>query len=147
MFVPVITLEVDNTGCPTYSDFTADQLAGFAQGGWTAVTATSCSIDGVTISGMDNPQTTPYLVQTAPFGYTLAAQDNVLANYPGFVNETCIPDGTSVYPTVAIGVCVLIHPLSAGHHSIHNGASVPAFGITYDVGFDITVGPGTYAAD
>jgi hypothetical protein len=72
----------------------------------------------------------------------VASQDNVLANYPGFVGETCIPDGTTVYPTVAIGVCVLIHPLSVGHHTIHIAASNPTFGIAYDVTFSLEVDPG-----
>ena len=141
LFVPVLTLEADNTGCPTYTDFSAEQLAGLAQGGWSFATATSCTIDGVPVPGMDNPQTTPYLVRTPPFSYTVASQDNVLANYPGFVNETCIPDGIKVFPTVAQGVCVLIAPLPVGPHKIHIAASVPAFGIAYDVTFVINVVP------
>jgi hypothetical protein len=143
LFVPVLTFEADNTGCPTYTHFTADQLAGFVAGGWSTVTATSCSIDGVPVSGMENPTNSIYLVQTPPFSYTVASHDNVLANYPGFVNETCIPDGVTVYPTVAEGICVLIHPLPIGPHTIHIGASNPTFGIAYDVTFNITVAPGS----
>jgi hypothetical protein len=143
LFVPVLTFEADNTGCPTYTDFTAAQLAELAVGGWGTVTATSCSIDGVAVAGMENPTNSDFLVETPPFSYTVASHDNVLANYPGFVNETCIPDGISVYPTVAIGVCVLIHPLSVGAHTIHIGAANPTFGIAYDVTFSITVAPGS----
>lgn len=141
LFVPVLTLEADNTGCPTYTDFTAAQLAGLVEGGWSAVTATSCSIDGVAVTGMENPTNSNYLVETPPFSYSVASHDNVLANYPGFVNETCIPDGISVYPTVASGVCVLFHPLPIGSHTIHIGAAAPAFGLFYDVTFNITVAP------
>lgn len=141
LFVPVLTFEADNTGCPTYTDYTADQLAGLVQGGWSFATETTCSIDGVAVTGMDDPQTTPYFAQTLPFSYTVASQDNVLANYPGFVNESCIPDGTTVYPTVAGGVCVMIAPLSVGQHAIHITGAVPAFGLFYDVTFNITVAP------
>jgi hypothetical protein len=142
LFVPVLTFEADNTGCPTYTDFTADQLAALVQGGFSFATETSCTIDGVAVAGMEDPQTSPYFVQSPAFSYTVASQDNVLANYPGFVDESCIPDGTTVYPTVAGGVCVLIAPLSVGQHTIHIGGAVPAFGLFYDVTFDITVAPG-----
>jgi hypothetical protein len=141
LFVPVLTFEADNTGCPTYTTFTAAQLAGLVQGGWSAVTSTSCTIDGVAVAGMDNPTNSVYLVQTQPFSYTVAAYDNVLANYPGFVGETCIPDGTTVNPTVAEGMCVMIRPMSVGTHTIHIGAAAPAYGLSYDVTFDITVAP------
>jgi hypothetical protein len=141
LFVPVFTFEADNTGCPTYSDFTVAQLTAELAGGWSAVTATSCSIDGVAVVGMDNPTNSAYLVTTRSFSYKVAAYDNVLANYPGFLGETCIPDGTTVNPTVAEGMCVMIRPLSAGTHTIHISAAVPAYGITYDVTFDITVAP------
>jgi hypothetical protein len=141
LFVPVLTFEVDNTGCPTYTDFTVAQLTAELQGGWSAVTATSCTIDGVAVTGMDNPTNSAYLIQTQPFSYKVAAYDNVLANYPGFVGETCIPDGTTVNPTVAEGICVMIRPLSVGTHTIHIGAAAPAYGLTYDVTFDITVAP------
>lgn len=141
LFVPVLTFEADNTGCPTYTDFTVAQLTAELQGGWSTVTATSCTIDGVAVTGMDNPTNSAYLIQTQPFRYTLAAYDNVLANYPNFVGETCIPDGTTVNPTVAEGVCVMIRPLSVGTHTIHIGAAAPAYGLTYDVTFDITVAP------
>jgi hypothetical protein len=141
LFVPVLTFEADNTGCPTYSTFTAAQLAGLVQGGWSAVTTISCTIDGVAVAGMENPTNSIYLVQTQPFSYTLATSDNVLANYPGFVGETCIPDGTTVNPTVAEGTCVMIRPLSVGTHTIHITGAAPAYGLAYDVTFDITVAP------
>jgi hypothetical protein len=141
LFVPVLTFEADNTGCPTYTDFTAAQLAALVQGGWSAVTATSCTIDGVAVTGMDNPTNSPFLVQTEPFSYKLAGSDNVLANYPGFVGENCIPDGTTVYPTVAQSMCVMIRPLPVGTHTIHIAGAAPAFGLSYDVTFDITVAP------
>jgi hypothetical protein len=141
LFVPVLTFEADNTGCPTYTDFTAAQLGTEVLGGWTAVTTTTCTIDGVAVAGVENPQTSSYVVVTQPFSYTLAAHDNVLANYPNFVGETCIPDGTTVNPTVAEGACVMIRPLSVGTHTIIITAAAPAYGITYNVTFNLTVAP------
>lgn len=139
LFVPVLTFEVDNTGCPTYTDLTVAQLTAELQGGWSTVTTTTCTIDGVAVAGLENPTNSAYLIQTPPFSYKVAPYDNVLANYPDFVGETCIPDGTTVNPTVAEGICVMIRPLSVGTHAIHIGAASPAFGLTYDVTFDITV--------
>jgi hypothetical protein len=139
LFVPILTFEADNTGCPTYGNATAAQLLALVQGGWSGVATTSCSIDGVAVTGMDNPTSSAYLTTTAPFTYKLASTDNVLANYTGFVGETCIPDGTTVSPTVAEGVCVMIAPLSVGPHTIHIAATAPAYGIVYDVTFNLTV--------
>ena len=139
LFVPVRSFEADNTGCPTFTDDTAAELATIVEGGWSYVTETSCTIDGVAVAGMNNPTNSIYLVRTAPFSYSLASSDNVLANYPGFVDETCIPDGITISPTVAEGVCVLIRPLSFGKHRIHIVAAAPAFGVAYDVTFDLTV--------
>jgi hypothetical protein len=48
----------------------------------------------------------------------------------------------ALYPTVAIGVCVLIHPLSVGQSAIHIAASNPTFGIACDVTFGLEVDPG-----
>jgi hypothetical protein len=141
LFVPVLTFEDDNTGCPTYTDYTAAQLTTAVEGGWGAVTATTCTIDGVPVTGLDNPQTSSYLVITEPFSYKLAAYDNVLANYPNFVGETCIPNGTTVSPTVAEGVCVMIRPLSVGTHTVVITAAAPNYGVVYNVTFNLTVKP------
>jgi len=141
LFGPVLTTWWDNTGCPNYTDFTADQLKGLVEQNWSPVTETSCTVDGVAVHGMNNPQDTPYFVFSPPFAYTLAAHDNVLA---GIFGEPRIPDGTTVFPAVAGGVYVMIEPLPVGHHTIHFGAVVgpianPA--LTFDVTFDITVVP------
>jgi len=141
LFLPILTFEADNTGCPTYSDLTAAQLTAEAEGGWSAVAETSCTIDGVAVPGLENPTNSDFVVITPPFAYKLASHDNVVANYPGFEEETCIPDGTTVYPTVAEGACVMIAPLSVGKHTIHIVAAVPAYSVSYDVTFDLTVTP------
>ncbi len=130
------TIEEDNTACPTYTDYSVDQLIGFAETFWTQVTETSFTIDGVTVPGMENPQTTPYFVLTPPFAYTLASHDNLYANAFG---EPCIPDGTTVYPTVAAGVCVMIRPLPVGHHTIQVVDVIA--GASYELTWEITVVP------
>jgi hypothetical protein len=126
----------DNTACPTYTDYSVDQLIGLAETYWTQVTETSCTIDGVTVPGMENPQNTPYFVVTPPFAYTLASHDNLDANLFG---EPCIPDGTTVYPAVSAGECVMIRPLPVGHHTIHIVAVVGGASNAWT--YEITVVP------
>jgi len=138
LFGPVLDTWADNTGCPTYTDYTADQLAGFLLQTWTATTETSCTIDGVPLGGMENPQTTPYLFLSPRFSYTVASHDNLLAAVFG---EPCIPDGATVFPAVAIGVYVMIAPLPIGHHTIRLGALVGPPGPVFDVTYEITVVP------
>ena len=141
LFGPVFSAEWDNVGCP-YTDYTVHQLEGIVQGVWSAVTETSCTIDGVAVRGMDNPQATPYLVRTPPFSYTVASHDNIWANLFGC---TCIPDGTTVYPAVACGVCVMIAPLPVGHHTIQfhvvYAGSVWQVPGVWDMTYEITVVP------
>jgi hypothetical protein len=116
LFVPVLSNWSDNSGCPTYTDFTVPELEALNAGGWSFVSETTCTIDGVPVAGLKNPQTTPFLIQSSVFSYTVASHDNLLAAAYG---EPCIPDGTTVSPAVALGVCVLITPLPPGHHTIH----------------------------
>ena len=112
----VLSTWTDNSGCPSYTDFTVPELEAQIADAWSFVTETSCTIDGVPISGLGDPQTTPFLIQASVFSYTVASHDNLLA---GVYGETCIPDGTTVSPAVALGVCVMLAPLSPGHHTIH----------------------------
>ena len=116
LFFPVLSNWTDNSGCPTYTDFTVPELQAQIAGAWSAVTETTCTIDGVPVPGLGNPQTTPYLVKSTVFSYTLASHDNLLAADFG---EPCIPDGTTVFPAVAQGVCLMLAPLPPGHHTIH----------------------------
>jgi hypothetical protein len=135
LFFTILSAWVDNSGCPTFTSFTADQLAAQAAAQWSAVTTTSCIIDGVPVAGLENPATTPYLVQAPPFSYTTAEKDNVLA---GFFGEPCIPGGMTIYPAVADGVYLMLAPLSRGKHTIHFvGAAAPF--LENDITYDITV--------
>jgi hypothetical protein len=116
LFFPILSIWVDNSGCPTFTDLTADQLAAEAAGDWSGVTSVSCTIDGVAVAGLTDPSTTEYLVQASPFSYTTAEKDNVVA---GLFGEPCIPGGMTIYPAVADGVYLMLSPLSPGRHIIH----------------------------
>lgn len=115
LFFPVIATWVDNSGCPSYTDFSVAELRSQAAGSFSYVSEASCTIDGVTVQGLSNPQTTPYRVQSPAFSYTLASSDNLLAADFG---EPCIPDGTTVSPAVSDGVFLMLAPLSVGDHTI-----------------------------
>jgi len=137
LFFTILSAEADNTGCPMTS-LTADELAAEATGNWSAVTATTCTIDGVPVAGLSNPQTTTYLVQSPPFSYTTAECGNFL---PVFNGVTCIPGGTTIYPAVTDGVYLMLAPLAPGKHTIHYVGEVGPGGIylTQDITYDITV--------
>ncbi len=139
LFFTILSAEADNTGCPMTS-FTADELAAQAAGNWSFVTATTCSIDGVAVAGLENPTNTIYNVVSPPFSYTTAEHGNYLPVYNGV---TCIPGGTTIYPAVADGVYLMLSPLSPGKHTIHFVGEVGPGGIylTQDITYDITVLP------
>lgn len=137
LFTPVLTFEADDADFP----YTADELTEYVQEGWYYVTEISCTVDGVEVRHMRDPQTTPYQCVTPPFSYTLAPQDNVIANYAGFGSDTNMPDGTTVNLAVAGGVCVMIKPLSIGEHTIHIMGQLGELGVDYDVTYRITVVP------
>lgn len=139
LFFTILSVWVDNSGCPTFTSFTADQLAAQAAGEWSAVTVTTCIIDGVPVTGLDNPASTAYLVQAPPFSYTTADNANVLA---GIFGEPCIPGDMTIYPAVADGVYLMLAPLSPGKHSIHYVGVVGLVSapfIRQDITYDITV--------
>lgn len=140
LFFTILSVWVDNSGCPTFTSFTADELAAQAAGEWSAVTVTTCTIDGVPVAGLDNPTTTAYLVQAPPFSYTTAERGTVLADF----GEPCIPGRLTVYPAVADGVYLMLSPLSPGKHSIHFVGVVGPVSSPFvedDITYDITVLP------
>jgi hypothetical protein len=123
LFFSVFSLWQDNGNCPlsAFTTFTAAQLAAFDQQSWSAVTETTCTIDGIAIEGMDDPTNSVYNVVSTPFSYTTAAKDNILA---GEVGATCLPGDFTIYPAVAEGMYLMIAPLSPGKHIIHAVAVV-----------------------
>ena len=141
LFFPIIVNLQDNSDCPTYDSFTVDELRAHATASWAHVTETSCTIDGVAVSGLENPQTTPYLVASTVFSYTVADHDNILAADLG---EPCIPDGTTVDSAVALGAFLMLAPLPPGPHTIHLVGIVGPLASPFvdkDLTYDITVTP------
>jgi hypothetical protein len=143
LFFPILTVYVDNTGCP-YNDplLNADQLAAQAADIWTAVSETSCTIDGVPVEGLGDPQTSLYRVQSPAFSYTVASHNNLLASVFG---EPCIPDGTVVTPAVSDGVFLMVAPLSVGQHTIHFIGVVGPVASPFffkDITYNLTISPG-----
>lgn len=141
LFFTVLGATADNTACPIsdFTTFTADQLAAEAAGNWSAVTVTSCEIDGVAVAGLENPASAEYLVQSPAFSYTTAEKGNALGEIE---DEYCIPGGMTIYPAVSDGVYLMLSPLSPGRHTIRTVAvvgpvSAPYF--TQDITYDITV--------
>jgi hypothetical protein len=123
LFFAVFALWNDNGNCPlsAFGTNTAAQLAGFDEQQWSGVTETTCTIDGVSVDGMENPTNSAYNVVSTPFSYTTAEKDNVLVAAFG---ATCIPGDFTIYPAVAEGVYVMIAPLTPGRHTIHSVAVV-----------------------
>jgi hypothetical protein len=118
LFFPILSVYEDNTSCPldTFGSLTGAQLAAEAVGQWSVATLTSCTIDGVAVTGIDDPTNSIYDVVSPPFSYSTAEKDNVLA---GFFGEPCIPGGLTVYPAVSDGVFLMLSPFKPGKHVIH----------------------------
>jgi hypothetical protein len=141
LFFPVFALWEDNGNCPlsAFTTFTAAQLAAFDQETWSAVTETTCIIDGIAVAGMDDPTNSVFNVVSPPFSYTTAENDNILA---GELGATCLPGDFTIYPAVAEGLYVMLAPLSPGKHTIHAVAVVGPASAPYAVAdktIDITV--------
>ena len=130
LFFPLANGWADNTGCP-YITLSAQDLANLASSFVDGVGAVTCTIDGVPVKHVANAATSPYRVGQQVFSYTLAHEDNILANYFG---AACIADGTAVAPAAEDGEYLLLSPLSAGHHTIH--FTVPGY---LDITYKLTV--------
>jgi hypothetical protein len=138
LFFTILSVWDDNTGCP-FTTFTAEQLRATVEGDWSAVTVTTCTIDGVPVAGLKNPTNTVYHVQSPFFSYTTAERGNVLA---GIFGDTCIGGGVTIYPAVADGVYLMLSPLKPGKHTIHTAGVVGPLAspfVVEDVTYDITV--------
>jgi hypothetical protein len=139
LFFPILSTWTDNSACPisTWTSNTVEELQAATAGNWSAVTETACTIDGVAVGGLDNPQTTGYRAQATPFSYT-TAQTNSVLNW--LYGEPCIPGGTTIGPAVADGVYLMLAPLAAGNHTIKfvgivgpTNAPYVALDLTYQV--------------
>lgn len=143
LFFPILGFIADNTACPV-SDFgtnTDAQLAAEVVEGWSGVTVTTCTIDGVAIEGLDDPVTSIYSVVSPAFSYTIAEKDSIISLVEG---EDCIPGGTTIYPAVAEGAYLMLAPLKPGKHTIgfvgvYGPVSAP--NLKLDITYEITVLP------
>ena len=117
LFLTVLSVNDDNTACPgPFGTSTAAQITAADVGYWDSIaTETTCTIDGVTVDGMENPTNSIYDVVSPAFSYTTAEKDNDLILIEG---EDCIPGGMTIYPAVADGVYLMLSPLKPGHHTI-----------------------------
>ena|SRR5271170_986403 len=116
MLISPITYWADNANCPTFTDFTVAELRAQVAASWSQVTETSCTIDGVTVTGLANPQDSPYLFDSKVFSYTLPDHDT----YPTVLfGATCIDNGQTIDGAVAEGEFLMIKPLPVGQHIIH----------------------------
>ena len=139
MLISPITYWVDNANCPTFTDFTVPELRAQVAASWSQVTETSCTIDGKTIPGLSNPQTSPYLFDSTVFSYTLPDHDT----YPTVLfGATCIDNGQTIDGAVAQGEFLMIKPLPVGKHIIHGtdivGPAASPF-LVVDITYVITV--------
>jgi hypothetical protein len=117
LFFPVLSTWADNSDCPVFDTNTLAQLQDIADGNWSVASETTCTIDGLAVANLDNPQTTPYFTKATPFSYTTALSNSVLNSV--YANLPCIPGGTTVSPAVAEGVYLMLAPLAPGVHTIH----------------------------
>lgn len=139
LFLTILSVWDDNSGCP-FTSYTAEELRATVVGLWSAVTVTSCTIDGKPVPGLSDPTNTVYNVESPYFSYTTAPEGNVLA---GIFGDTCIGGGVTIYPAVADGVYLMLAPLSPGKHTIHTIGVVGPLSSPYvveDVTYEITVG-------
>lgn len=133
VFFPILANWDDNSDCPTFDTNTLAQLQATEDGNWSGVTATACTIDGVPVTGLEDPQTTGYYAQATPFSYVTATNDSV-------IGLPCVPGGTTISPAVADGVYIMTAPLTAGLHTIHMIGAVGAH-VHEDITYQITVLP------
>ena len=114
LFVSALAIRVNNTECPTDTEYTVDELFERAREQWSLAREASVEIDGVPVAGLEDPQSSAYYVEAGPFPFTLSDHDNQLAAS----GLTCVPDGATLDPNVVAGVFVMIRPLAVGSHTI-----------------------------
>jgi hypothetical protein len=140
LFFPALSVFQNNADCPVNTTFTQEELLEQANGAWDfAASLTVCIIDGAPVKGLENPQTTPYRVQTDLFYVTVADHDNIIAA----TGTPCFPDGGTI-DMVSVGAFLMVKPLPVGHHIIRVvGAAgpLPTPFFVKDATYNITVTP------
>ena len=130
LFFAALAVYENNAACPTPTTNSVEFMLNDLNGLWdTHASLTSVTIDGVPVAKLDNPQTTPYRLQTI-FNVTVATHDNLFAG-------DCVLDGSTV-PTVTVGAFLMVKPLSVGNHTIEIRGEAAPF-LIKKVTYDITV--------
>jgi hypothetical protein len=93
---------------------TEAELSACAAGFLTGAANLAAEIDGVAVTGLEDPAATIYRVQSPLFNFTLPA-DNILG----------LPAQTS--PSAADGFYLMVAPLPVGKHVLHFHGEVPGF--------------------
>jgi hypothetical protein len=141
LFFPALSVFWDNSNCPENTTLTEAELLELANGQWDAFASlTACIIDGVPVKGLENPQETPYRVETGLYYATVADHDNLLAAVYGV---PCFPDGGTI-DQVSVGAFLMVKPLPVGQHTIRViGAAGPLPNpfFTKDATYNITITP------
>ena len=114
LLVAALSIRTNNTECPVDTELTVEELTARTEELWSTALEASVTIDGQVVAGLEDLQTSPYLVQTGPFPFTLSDHDNQLAAS----GLTCVPDGATIEPNVARGLFLMIKPLSIGRHTV-----------------------------
>jgi len=139
-FFPALSLFWINAVCPENTTLTEAELLELANGQWDAFASiTACTIDGVPVKGLEDPQETPYRLQTDLFYVTVADHDNIIAA----TGTPCFPDGGTI-DMVAVGAFLMVKPLPVGQHTVRIvGAAgpLPTPFFVKDATYEITVTP------
>ena len=114
LFFPALSVFWNNADCPENTTMTEEELLELANGQWDAFASiTACVIDDVPVKGLEDPQETPYRVQTDLFYVTVADHNNIIAA----TGTPCFPDGGTI-DMVSVGAFLMIKPLSVGQHTV-----------------------------
>lgn len=129
IFFPIANGEWDNLGVdPPFSE---EELRALVKDSVDTVTVVSCEVDGVSIAGLDPPDSAYRVSTEKSFSYDLP--DGNIFDLFGFDF-----DAQTVSGAVAEGYYLMLAPLSKGGHTIHYAASF-SFGFALDITFNITV--------
>jgi hypothetical protein len=139
LFFPILDVVNDNTACPTPTSYTTDELRAVAKGIQDQASGMTCTIDGRSVQGLSDPIHTPYRVQSPVFSYVAPPVNNVLESFGAtcYNNPSGIP--FTVDGAIADGVFLMVAPLPVGQHTLKFGGTLPPFGLTVDVTYNITV--------
>jgi hypothetical protein len=138
LFFPLVNYADDNVGRPPPL-FNVDQLRAEAAGFIDGATGLTAQLDGVPIAGLS--ATGPYRIRNAPaFSYTYVANSAFCA-----VGVNACPPylagGDTVSPAVSDGIYLMLAPLPVGRHTLHFTGTIPAFGFSLDITYNLTVAP------